>query len=72
MLPLVWSREEAGAQQLIRHRRQQQPRRFENFPARAQAVDRFNREAFIETMRDDDEYRETFYGTKVYELSTLS
>ena len=61
MLPLVWCREEAGAEQLIRMRRQQ-PRRFENFPARAQAVDRFNREAFIETMRDD-EYRETFYGT---------
>ena len=61
LLPAL-CREEAGAEQLIRLRRQQQPRRFENFPARAQAVDRFNREAFIETMRDD-EYRETFYGT---------
>ena len=61
LLPALWCREEAGGQQLIRSRRQQQPRRFENFPARAQAVDRFNREAFIGMNITTT----TFYGQRI-------
>ena len=65
LLPELWAREEAGDHHhLIRSRRQQQqqPRRFQNFPARAQTVDRFNREAFIGTRA---EYTATFYGAKI-------
>ena len=61
MLPELWAREEAGDRPLSRSKRQQQPR-FQNFPARAQTVDRFNREAFIGTRH---KYTATFYGTRI-------